>query len=95
MSKHVVLTVDPESEIGRALEDPEIRQITLEVDGRRFDMVEEKQMTDSDRKRYWQTHTFAEHLDRFPGLFEGIDAEQLKDDIARWRREGSREPIDE
>jgi hypothetical protein len=95
MSKHVNLTIDRDSPIGQALGDPSVDEVTMDFDGRRFKVIEEQRMTDEDRERYWQTHTFSDHLARFPNLLQGIDADELKEDIARWRREGSREPVDE
>jgi hypothetical protein len=95
MGKHVNVTIDRDSPIGQALDDPDADEVTMDYDGRRFRVIEDRRISDHDRESSWRTHTFSEHLAKFPDLLKGIDADKLKADIMRWRREGSREPVDE
>ena len=84
MSKHVTLAIDPGSDLARAVVDPETSEVTVEIDGRLFDVIERES------SNYWKSTSFSEHAAKFSGILEGIDADGLKNDIQRWRREGSR-----
>jgi hypothetical protein len=86
MSKNVIVEVEPESRLTKAVKEsaPGATGLIAIVDGRRFRMVEE---APSD---YWDTTTLSEHFEKFRHLLDGIDSDEFIKDIYRRRREGSR-----
>ncbi len=89
MPKELTIEVEPDSELAHAVEDADVSNITLVVDGRRFKISVERP------EPYWDKTSVSAHFAQFGNLLEGIDVEELKSNIYRWRIEGSRKPVDE
>jgi hypothetical protein len=89
MSKEATISADPDSELAHAVEDVDVRNITVVVGDRRFRMFVERP------ESYWDSTTLAEHFTKFNHLLDGIEPEALKSKIRQWRRDGSRESIGE
>lgn len=82
----VTITLNPESEIARALAVVDKEPLVLVSNGERFKVsrAEPNPADDYDPK------AFREALRAAAGIFTPEEAEQLKRDIYRWREEGTR-----
>jgi hypothetical protein len=89
MSKRVTLMLDKSNEVARALEDSEINEVTVVVNGRSYKVVEEQNDQTSSARR------FSDLVREIGNPFEGMDTDKLKEDIYRWRLEGSRPSVEE
>jgi hypothetical protein len=91
MGKHITVEVEQESRLTKIVREsePNVDGLTAIVDGRRFRMVEETP------RDYWATTTLSEHFAKFRHLLDGIDSDELIENIYRRRRGGSRYPVDE
>ena len=87
--ERVTIEVAPESELARALAEVDEKEIVLVSNGRRYviDRAPVDPSHSSDRE------AFREALRAAGRIFTPEEAERLKQDIYRWREEGTR-PID-
>lgn len=83
------ITIDPDSELGRALEASEESPIILVRNGARFRVTRDP---DDPWARY-DPDKVREGLRRFAGMLTAEDAERIKAMIYRGREEGTR-PLD-
>jgi hypothetical protein len=86
----VTIEVDPESELARALAAMDEKAVVLVSNGARFSVMRAE---DGDPSAGSDQERVREALRAGSGIFTPEEAERLKQDIYRWREEGTR-PID-
>ena len=79
MSRYVTLTVDPQSDLGRAVEDPEVKGITVVIGDH------EHRLTLDERNSDPQTMSFRQAFEAIGPLWSQEDADHLKSAIAQSR----------
>jgi hypothetical protein len=84
----VTIAVEPGSELARALEAVDEKVIVLVSSGRRY-VIERDPLGAVDDE---DAETFREALRAAGRVFTPEEAERLKQDIYRWREEGTRPP---
>jgi hypothetical protein len=84
--ERVTIEIDPNSELARALRAGNDRDIVLISDGDRYEVVRVARGAADDE----DAEAFREALRAAVGIFTPEEAEQLKQDIYRWREEGTR-----
>lgn len=82
----LTVVVDPENELGRALATARERRIVVVSNGDRFSVTRETSAPENER----DASAFLEALRAAAGTFTPEEGEQLKQNIYRWREEGSR-----
>jgi hypothetical protein len=83
MAKYITVEVEPESELAHVVRQTDVVQVTLVSEGRFFDLVER-------RNAGWDPASIRAHLHQYAGFLSQEEADQMKDDIYRRRRDGSR-----
>ena len=80
-----IIPVEPDSELGRALDAVSDQNVVLQRGGERFRVVREVQDTlpDYDPERAWAA------LERSFGILRGLDREQLKAELREQRGQDS------
>lgn len=94
MAKNVKpVKVTPESELMRLLDEADSSSpVLLE---RRGVVYRLSTVNDSEEvEKEWDAEAVRRNLDETIGSWAHLDTDQMIEDIYRWRREGSREPID-
>ena len=80
------ITIDPDSELGRALDEATEAPVVLEKNGVRYLVSRENSGTRPDISE----EQYQKILDETLGSWSDIDADALIADIYRWREEGTR-----
>lgn len=88
-SEPVTITIDPESELGRALEHVEESPIVLVRDGFRYRVIRDP----DDPWANYDPEKVLEGLRKVAGALTEEEADRIKESIYRGREEGTR-PID-
>jgi hypothetical protein len=83
------ITIDPESELGKALAEADDTPVVLALDGVRFRVSR----SDDDPWANYDPQRLRDGLRKIAGLITPEEAERLKEMIYRGREEGTR-PID-
>ena len=89
MNASRTITVDPESELGRALEEPDEAPIILVRNGARFRVTRDP----DDPWANYDPEKVRAGLRKFANLLTPEEADRIKEGIYRGREEGTR-PID-
>lgn len=89
MNASRTITVDPESELGRALEEPDEAPIILVRNGARFRVTRDP----DDPWANYDPEKIREGLKKVAGLLSPEEADRIIENIYRGREEGTR-PID-
>lgn len=80
------ITIDPDSELGRALDEAPEAPVVLEKNGVRYSVSRENSGARPDMSE----EQYRTVLDETLGSWSDIDADTLIADIYRWREEGTR-----
>lgn len=80
-----VIHIEPDSELGRVLDEADESEVVLEKGGRRFRLVHQDSPIDVDERaaRAWAA------LERSFGILKGIDRERLKAELREQRGQDS------
>ena len=85
----LTITIDPDSELGRALSDPDGSPVVLERSGERFRVTRDP----DDPWANYDPEAVRAALRKFAGMLTPEEGERIKETIYRGREEGTR-PID-
>jgi hypothetical protein len=87
------IEVDPGGEVARLVREADDAQLVVVVDGEEYRIAREDPIGDPDEDEIWEGYDPAlvlKGLEAAAGSWSDIDADQLIEDIYRWREEGSR-----
>ena len=92
------IDIRPDSETAQLLREAKKQPLVLVLDGQRFrvnaETPSQDDLTDEDLWAAYGPERVLDGLRTAAGSRKDIDGEKLKEDIYRWRREGSR-PVDQ
>jgi hypothetical protein len=88
------IDIHPESETALIIQEAQSEPVVLVLNGKRFRLeAEHPSQDDVTDEELWTSYNpdrVLEGLHAAAGSWKDVDGERLKEDIYRWRREGSR-----
>ncbi len=89
--------IEPDSETAKIIVEASENPTVLVINGSRFRVKRETGSPAPTENGHWEGYNPQRAIDGMraaAGSWRNIDTEQLKEDIRRWREEGSRKPVD-